>query len=368
MFSVKSIFKTLIGTVLLIVFSSFIIEMFNIMTTGLQINQLTRLACKQSCTLFSQETYKQRTDNQTGNSGGTVATSPIQMRLDDGSLTTVHSGNFYGNGSARDIYNKLYGTGSDFISWCNSSAATKGNWKNLNLIKRGLTEETSLRNIRYNINDPVNDAYTQAQLALLYKDTMMTPLNIGIPYLDKDTVENIFQWNLLQILSNCNPDLIKNDNGRPYVNFKGFAIYPLEAKITSIDYKVYDLTKASDRAEFNRETNINPDKLSFGDTVNMDAIGSGSAVDERQRVCIAGIQYDIPVAYKGITPIARVFEDAWNHEVEGLEGSTPGHVAETFSTPESTLSLGGFTDDVGNVNSGAGELPVPGDLTFYLVR
>lgn len=373
MFSVKTIFKTLIGTIVLITVSSFIVEIFNCMTTGLQINQLTRLACKQSCTLFSQESYKKRVDNESGDSGGTIATNPVRMRTANGGTTVVHNGDFYGSGDAATIYRKLYGPGSDFVSWVeNDPAAIKGNWKNVNLIKMGLTEEARLRGIPFNPNDNENREYTEAQLALLYADVMMTPLNLGIPYLDKSTVESIFRWNLAELLSNCNPDLIYEDDwGNVCVNFKGFVIYPMDAEIIDINYQVYNLTQPSDRAKFNKETNINPDKLAFGDTVNMDVMSSGGAADERQRICIAGIQYKIPIEYKGITPIAKIYENVWNSEVEGLEGQTPNNPRDSIQPAGNSLVLGGFASEASsssNEGMSAGTLPIPGNLTFYLVR
>ena len=71
--SVKTIFKVLIGTIVIIVLSSLTIEMFNISTTGLQVNQISRLSAKQAATLFSQETYK-----QIGEDGGAVNADNIR--------------------------------------------------------------------------------------------------------------------------------------------------------------------------------------------------------------------------------------------------------------------------------------------------
>ena len=67
---VKGIFKTLIGTMVIIVMTSVIIEMFNLNTSSYMVNQYVRLAAEQTCSLFTQETYKSP-DGISGSINGT---------------------------------------------------------------------------------------------------------------------------------------------------------------------------------------------------------------------------------------------------------------------------------------------------------
>ena len=54
--SVKGIFKILIGTIAIIIITSFIVEYFNVTITSIELSQMARIAATQSCELFAQET------------------------------------------------------------------------------------------------------------------------------------------------------------------------------------------------------------------------------------------------------------------------------------------------------------------------
>ena len=56
--SVKSIFKILLGTIVIMISTSLFMELFNVSISGMQVKQMTRMAAKQACVLFTQETYK----------------------------------------------------------------------------------------------------------------------------------------------------------------------------------------------------------------------------------------------------------------------------------------------------------------------
>ena len=129
--SVKTIFKVLIGTIILMFVSSVIVELFNISTTGLQINQISKMAGHQACILFAQESYKKYI------SGGAIDSNDI---VDTHGKPYI-SGKFYPEDTgdptyAKDIYEDLYTNknNSFFTVWLSSNtAATYGNWYNLKL-------------------------------------------------------------------------------------------------------------------------------------------------------------------------------------------------------------------------------------------
>lgn len=370
---VRSIFVALIGTVVLIVLLSFFTELINISIYGIQVQQISKMACEKSLTLFTQESYKQRTDESTSLLGGSVNMDDIA----DSNGNLYVSGVFYSGSSVEEIYNSLYSKSvkSDFSDWV-QDRKSDGNWRSINLLDQYLNGSfpiTTMPDVQTYL-----DSYTDIELAYEkyeedvakyteymeakgYVDTFVTPLNFGVPYMDKDTLNKMFQWNLTQLFSNCNSDVIRLDEtGKACIEMNGFRIYANEAKITTIDYTVYDLTDISERQKFMELTNLNPDNLGFVEDLQY----LGTDDDERQRVCVLGVEYSIPISYIGISPIKNIFNYVWNTEVEGWEGkSDRGGYSETFEYQTMDMTGGGYTG-----NTIAGALPVPGKLIYYVVR
>lgn len=361
--SVKGIFKTLIGTIVLMVVISLVVEMINISTVSLQLNQMAKIACKQSAVLFSQETYKQRDAEAVA--GGTVNLDAVKTN-DGGNYV---EGNFYGEGlNAEQIYTKIY-TSNEFKNWVEGPAATKGHWKSIALINQALNKPDSLNiTLPEDINAPDYDMmvekYTDAMLAKSYRNVMMTPLNMGVPYMDKDVLQKIFRWNLAQIASDCHSDAIRQDDSGNYcVFYKGFRVYADQARITNIEYKVYNIEDTKDLQEFKTLTHIDPDKLGYDDSL-IDYLGGYENDDERKRICVIGLEFSVPIGYEGITPIKSIFNYVWNNEVEGLDGNQGQDNHYTWNDSTADLNSGGF----GEQKFPDGVLPVPGKLIYYVVR
>ena len=329
---VKTIFKVIILTIVLIVGSSIIIEWYNIQTTGLQLGSIAKMSARQACVYFGQETYKR--DDFTGIDADT---------LYDSNGIEFMSGNFYSSygNTTETIYNSLYGYNSNFLN--GDGKVLQGYWESLDLLagKRA---------------DPWG-------MGTFFRDAMMTPLNMGVPYLERDVVDKIFKWNLASILNNGQLEgssmlnVHTDETGRVYVLYKGFRVFVNEAEITDIEYEILDLRDADDAEKFNEYTNMNAGDL----TVNIsDADGVGS---ERNFVAIAGISYSVPMQYEGITPVKRIMEYAWSQEVEGMNDSGNGGSDNTWNDlAESSLEQGGFS------GSSNGVLPVPGRLVYYIIR
>lgn len=329
---VKTIFKTIIGTIVAIVTISILLETFNITTTSLQLGSIAKVSARQACVFFGQETYK-REDFKSVNMP--------DLYTNEGTLGV--SGTFYSGGSSEGIYANLYGASSPFLS---SSGPVKtklrGNWESLDLL----------------INK--NDTWGIGEY---YREAMMTPLNMGIPYLDKNVVEKIMKWNLASILNNGQVDgsnflNMYENSGRVYVLYKGFRVFVNEAKITNIEYKILDLTTSQGKSDFKTYTNMDASVITSTTDGNS---------DERNKVCLAGISYTVPMQYEGITPMKRIMEFGWNQRVAGMNdnpdaGIDQGNVWNDKAT--STLNQGGFNGDT----NAAGVLPVPGDLIYYIIR
>lgn len=329
--SVKTIFYTIIGTMLIIVVGSLTLEWYNVSTTSLQLGSIAKMSARQACVFFGQETYK-REDFKDVNMN--------DIYSHDGTL--VISGKFYDGSSAEDIYNNLYGNMSNFLKADGPvKQQFKGNWESLDLLIN--------RNDEWGIGE-------------FYREAMMTPLNMGIPYLEKDVIERIMKWNLASILNNGQItssggflNLHQDEFGEYYALYKGFRVYVNRVEVTDIDYKIIDISTSSGQAEFLEYTNM--DASIITDTTE-------GPSDERNKVCVAGISYKVPMKYMGITPIKLVAEYGWNQSVAGYDGIEPGETTyEWNNVGEANLEQGGFD---GSAESGV--LPVPGDLVYYIVR
>lgn len=282
--TVKSIFKALVGTSLLIAISSSVIELMNIQITSIQLKQMAKTAAYDACSLFTQETYKTESDG-----GGAVRIQDV--RAADGSIYLT--GDFYTGSSAEEIYRELYDS-RDFQDFCSGANV----WSSGDMTS--LFEELN----KLGGYDPTT-----------YGE-MYTPVNIGVPYMDRETTNKMFQWSLARILSNCNPALIQTDeNGRHYVNYKGFAVYCDEAQLVNYNYYVYDLTSpftVEEKQMLLEMTGISD--AGAGLTLQE---GEGVAGVENNYVTAVAISYRVPARYIGITPMKRIFEYTWNNEVAG---------------------------------------------------
>ena len=328
---VKTIFKTLFLTVILMVVAAVVIELYNINTTTLQINRVISTSCKQACRLYSQETYK-KYENDSG---------IINMRdIEDSNGEFYVTGNFYTSDNPETIYNDLYNN-NEFIDWAtNNEAVKKGKWENLEILV-GAFKDGSRAAVG-------TEDYDKVSLGKMYKDRLITPTNLGIPYLDVETVEKMFRWNLTEMFSNCDSDLIKVDSsGNKYVYYKGFRIYTSNASIKNLEYKTFDLSIQVEREEFEEVTNINPDNL------GIDISGvAGTGEDERSRICVVGVTYSVPMSYEGVSPVKNIFNYIWRTNAGGQEWND---MVEDYES-------GGFD------NGTSGTLPIPGDLIYYIVR
>lgn len=329
--TVKTIFNTIIGTMLIIVIGSLTLEWFNVSTTSLQLGSMAKMSARQACVFFGQETYK-REDFKDVNMN--------DIYSHDGTL--VISGKFYNGNTPEAIYNELYGNGSNFLKTNGPvKQQFKGNWESLDLLIN--------RNDEWGIGE-------------FYREAMMTPLNMGIPYLEEEVVERIMKWNLTSILNNGQVDasggflnLHPDEFGEYYVLYKGFRVYVDRIQITDIEYKIIDISTSSGQDKFQEYTNM--DASIVTDTTN----GSD---DERNKICLAGISYKVPMKYVGITPIKQVAEFGWNQSAAGYDGIEPAETNYQWNdVGEAELAQGGFDG-----SAERGVLPVPGDLIYYIVR
>lgn len=365
--SVQFIFKTLIGTMAFIVISALLIEIFNLQIVSLRLASLSRLAASQSAELFAQESYKDE--------GGKRSSNLYTIKNCDGGVYI--DGNIYGSGSATQIWSNLYNK----ENYKRFSADLGHNWYSLGIFDLALetngNASASLPDWG-NINSEDMDNYNKAMMANTYYENLYTPLNIGIPYLGEyhnsgdpagnsnSVLDKAFKWNLTQLLSNCNEANIVSDDasGGYYVQYSGFRCYTSQAKIKKVTYEVIDVKTSEGNRRFKKLTGIdasgssaNSNGLAIGDTTNLTALTSGA--DERKNICVAFIEYEMPVSYKGITPIRSIFEWVWQREVQGMASSAPNLEDKTWNNSTQLLKGGGAGDNT---------LPTSGQLIYYVVR
>lgn len=381
---VRNIFIMLIGTIVLIVVSSLFIEMVNVSLSGVRIQSDARLACKKAMSLFTQESYKAR-DSASGDLGGSINPKPIKAA--DG--TEYVSGKFYAGETVEEIYADIYDVShgnTDFADWANKLA---GNWQSIDLLNRYINNigsfhvkempdyEDYLKKYSYDIdkadeefNDDLNQ-YTEYLTAKSYVDTYVTPLNFGVPYMDYETLDKIFKWNLSAMLANydaTSPDggksIVYDEDGNLCIERNGFRIYANQARIieSSIKYEVFNLDDTIQRHKFENLTHLSSDNLGFTSDTG-DFIYLGNSSDERRHICVLTLEYSIPMTYVGITPLKSIFESVWTNEVEGYHSDVDVDLPDQyFEYSKSSMMGGGFHGDADGI------MPVPGQIVFYLVR
>lgn len=424
--SVKTIFKTLIGTIAAIVIISMCVELFNVNVSGLQIKTVCNMAAKQSAELFTQETYKGEGDIYSY----TEAKSSNMKDIKAADGTTYISGNFYGSSkTVSAIWGNLYGpSNSTFKQVCtmtdgssvsqtirvgNSAAknvyykyeycSPQVNYTDVTLrsgSKSRLVHQTYPWSPYKNVNSPisvyrelgqlyagihessVNSAASAAITFEQYKSNAAivkqksyaitakkmkskyyTPVNIGFPYFDAEVTNKIFQWDLAMILSNGLSDsIVQDENGVYYINYKGFRCYVQDAYITNFNYYIVDAK--TDGTKLNQLTNMNSRNLR-----NVEATIDNNVNLENSYVTVVGIEYTIPITYQGITPIKNIFEYTWQNEVNGQTGSTVDPMQTDRSNMTGTGTYSYATQNMTNSADAAnGALPATGEIYYVLVR
>lgn len=357
---VKTIFKALIGTVTIMIISFFVIEYYNISVASPQLKTMTQVALRQSCQFFAQESYK------SGDGSGNAYQIVGKGGFADASL----NGQFYLS-TPEATYDKLYKNSNAFKLYMQDARNKLGSntWRNLNLLgyAMGMGYSGSLKQ-------------GEDVLAKYYLEDMLTPLNIGVAYLDRETVTKIFRWELVNILRNGQQDMIVQENSSSpdtnYVLYKGFRVYYNTIKVTDIKYTIYNLLDTNEAKKFTELTNIDVDEyLSHANITGN---------DERRFVSVATLNYSMRVGYEGITPVQRAFQWAFNREnnashasgdaMEDVRGRQESSWEANAFTGETSLSAVGARNadmvdtTTDNFNNLSGAYNLDNTIIYYIVR
>lgn len=359
--SVKSIFKVLVGTVAFIVIACVLVEYYNISMSSSFMKTIFTRSVSRSCDYFSQETYKQ---NASGDGGALLNTGNAEVIRDKDGTEAV-SGVFFQGGTQEDVYNSIYKTESfkeflrsnvDYYTSDSASAVSKtsilGTWNNLDSLAYGLFGGVG------GIT-PSGLTEDEKQIGEDSAKGLVSALNAGVAYLDKDIITRIGRWNLVSTLSEGKASNIVIETGADrssdYIKHKGFRVYYNTFDITDVTYKIYNIATPGGKKALETVTNLNADNLYSGS-------------DERDRICVAQIKYDIKVAYFGVTPIRKAMEYLFQNQVKGMSDSTPENITGYSGDP----SKGSMNNRTNRVANGEGATtwtsPVSGYIYYYIVR
>ena len=426
--SVRKIFTSLIGTIALIITIAIFMEYINVTINGALIKGIVNTALDQSFELYAQESYKVRLDSSGTTTGGTVRLPNIEAYDPTTGLSNGYAdGAIYSTAAlAADpaelqdkIYGKLYSNDtSDFRKWLTGSgtvsgvsgdyitmtrAATgntdfakntgsgipydsifdengkhKGLWENLDYMlfyyagsSADKREVTGTEGETDDWDDDDWNKYTATVIGSTLVNQYVTPINCGVAYTDKDTLNDIFQWNLATLLGNCEDytdgyshvircNTAHSGSEGSYILRNGYRIYTESATISNMKYTTYDLEDENSEKAFRRLTNV-----------DMKDKAQASIGDERNKVCVITVEYQVPVSYEGISPLKKLFEYVWTSQVKGWRVGSNSETSENWSAPDysdmadwddSTQNLvGGATDESANYLS-------TGTITYYIVR
>lgn len=321
--TVKTIFKTLIGTVVVIVVGFLLIEMFNLSIQQFMLRQVQDLGAVQQAQLFCQETYKQQTEKDSTNAKSTVFPQ-LHLKKNQGGQDFVISGKFYPNDASDTVesyYNALYAGNANyqgFLAGANCNVAPSGVYP--------------------------------ALISAAYDGNYVTPANFGIPYLDPEFMQKAFTWNLAMLFGSPdkNTQTIQGSGvatsqytvtnagtagGKSYIDYSGYRIYVgnnTQTKITGISYHIYNILDGGEAEAFKTATNIDPNNLTtlhagadgYSDEMQLITQTGGMQI-YLQNLTVVKIDYTVEVGYEGITPLQNMISYIQSNRVRGMEDSAP---------------------------------------------
>lgn len=426
--SVKTIFKTLIGTVVVIVMISLCIELFNVNVSGLQIKTVSSIATKQAAELFTQETYRPVGDVYADTEA--MAANMKDIKAADG--TVYISGNFYGNSTTvHGIWNSLYGpSNTTFKNVCTMTAGGSPVSTTINVGGSHKVVNYSLDDLHGDVKTgdiKVGDRYIHLKYPWgTYAGSgdggTKTPVSIykelGQLYAGIHDTTNVDIASMTTITFDDyrnNRAVVRNKSyavnarqmrskyftpvnvGFPYFdaevvnkifqwdlamilsNGSSNSIVQDETGKYYINYKgfrcyVQDayiseleyhiIDTKTDAGTLRELTNLDASRLR-----DVDVSASGTDTLDNRYVTVVSLKYNIPIAYQGISPLKKIFEYTWNNEVNGLEGNHMNSMGTDRTgmtgTGQYDLSAQAMSNDNAADN---GALTTFGVVNYVLVR
>lgn len=354
----KFIFKVLIGTIALMVIVPLFVEFYNVSRTSSTIQMNLTRAMNLSCQYYAQETFKDGSALERHN--GNVA--------DISENGTVVAGTFYPWANERDIYDNMFdfGSGTNWQRYYNQYGGSGG------IYERSL----SLYELR------------GASGEFIARDMMMTPLNMGLTYLDSDVLRRICTYEIASVFGNIGgagssvgrytlPGGITIQNAVFYNGFvmdlDSIRFIPVDpanlpaGRVAGSDLGLGGEMGGIVYSVVNRGTNA------FTEVTGMDMQFVGG---ESQNITFATIELSIDVYYVGVTYLGNLLNfmtydgtDDTAQVVEGFEGAPPiiaGRVTPNINTM-AQFRAGGIFGFASNL-MGTNTAPATGKIVYFVVR
>ena len=365
--SIKSIFKILILVAIIPVIACAGIEWFNVYSNSYKLKPLINISVDQAAKMFSEESfclggdiedlfptligqdYSERMFDE--------SYSPIEQdynyseRMFDESYSPIDIYKYLMDYSPTSIKDFAFNTHGDIVdengTRVYNADAPAGIFQNLGLI----VDETS----------PIGE---------VYRENLATPMNLGIPYLNDDTIEAMAAWNMAQLLNtdgkSADPSvsshmkttlqnmIYDHGDGVFYMRWNGYRVYmnQLQVKVT---YELLNMSTSEGGERFEELTHVS--RKVFDSSHLM------SGANEKYAV-VAKIHYSVPIAYEGVTPWCKyyqwIFNGAWGkgHKVGGRTGFQNAMKGTAYTPAAATM-----TDDLSIRTTS-----LEGDVIHYIVR
>lgn len=349
--TVSTIFKVLICTMILIIVIPLTIEYVNVTRTSstLQINLVK--AMNLSCNYYAQETYKRGNKAELGNI----------YNINSGGSNI--SGKFYSGVTSKDAYSALYfnlNGGSNNPGWMqfyNSPLKTDVYPETLGLYEMVANGEYFVR------------------------DMEITPLNLGITYIDSNTLLSIAKWYIASIFSNLDENVgvgnIPGEWDMPTgvnntVKYNGFII-----DIDSLQFIGVDQIDLPVGTQYRQEIQgitygvVDRNTKAFHEITGMEIDTATSG--ESRHVTFATISFNIGIYYEGVTWLRALHNymssdgtGTTRSNVNGMSGAASGisGISGQYNSQTKTKSrFGGIYSMMGSE-----KVPTNGKVVYYVIR
>lgn len=339
------VLKVLISVQVVMLFTSFLVEINNIEMTTLYMRGIINQSIKSSCVYFSQETYKNDKGDFVGND-----VSDLMFSDRDGGGVAV-TGKFFEGNTQQDVYNNLYST-NDFkefldgakYNYIGSSETEKtdkqGLWERVDALSKYYAESKGWNIKQKRLNEV---CYNRGAS---WDNTNSTVLNFGVTYMDRETLNNIIRWNMVANFYRGDGESIHKssyggDNASlyDYVTFNGFKLYYNTARVDETQYTVYDLATERGMNEFKKVSFTGSGDFWDGDRDSTD--------QDFRYICVVKITYTMRVGYDGVTYLKPLMKYIFSREARVL-GNSDGKRAEDYSQ----FNIKVDEDNYGYLNTG----------------
>jgi|GEM_PF-3323374 len=313
---VRDVFRVFFIMFLVMTLCTVVLEYLNVQTNAHRIKGYMKTGIYQSCLLFSDESFARCGNPQTY--------FPILYGTKEGSDDTYTSGY---NGATLNVANQIYGgntTEEAIWNYLYSNAGyTIQQFANGTGVTNTAGSVVMPKDYFINLNYLLQDSF----IGEIYRDYHYTPMNLGIPYLEPNTITGMSKWMVTELMSegkhianldseatsglldgtNGTKQTITNlhrDNKGVYILWKGFRIYIDELEV-QVNYKLLDMNSEEDMKVYSDTLHISAGEVFSDNALTNTDTEIQDSIDNERYAMVAYLTYKVPIRYEGITPWRR---------------------------------------------------------------